>query len=296
MATSTNDVCHQHNFDNNGRPQHQHHQRRHYCHANCCGGPFTPGCIFLTVTLLATATSSGLMVLALMTDFWEYVDFDPVKILSVADNNTKIDWLINNHVARLTISPSSHSSSPSILRVKRVFLVPMYGGVWTICINLNDKERGELEAYGYENAACRQYLSPEYTSIVDGPNDWMTRMQNLSISCAMVCLILLAASTLLGLFGLCKRQISAVLITGVIYILAAVFCTFTLSIMHFKRKTSKDCGLVDPIIPDRYQVAQLLSTGWSLAIGWVSVALCILTAFLWYILSKILRYGPISIT
>ena len=36
----------------------------------------------------------------------------------------------------------------------------------------------------------------------------------------MVCLILLAAAALLGTFGILKRQISAVLITGVCYILA----------------------------------------------------------------------------
>lgn len=45
-------------------------------------------------------------------------------------------------------------------------------------------------------------------------------MHNLSISCAMVCVILLASAALLGTFGIIKRQISAVLITGVMYILA----------------------------------------------------------------------------
>lgn len=45
-------------------------------------------------------------------------------------------------------------------------------------------------------------------------------MHNLSISCAVVCVILLASAALLGTFGILKRQISAILITGVMYILA----------------------------------------------------------------------------
>lgn len=50
-------------------------------------------------------------------------------------------------------------------------------------------------------------------------------MHNLSISCAMVCVILLASAALLGTFGIMQRQISAVLITGVMYILAGIIHT-----------------------------------------------------------------------
>jgi uncharacterized membrane protein YjjP (DUF1212 family) len=45
-------------------------------------------------------------------------------------------------------------------------------------------------------------------------------MQNLSISCALVCLIILGSSALVGAFGVLKHQISAVLVTGVMYLLA----------------------------------------------------------------------------
>lgn len=45
-------------------------------------------------------------------------------------------------------------------------------------------------------------------------------MQNLSISCALVCLIILGSAALVGAFGVCQRQVSAVLVTGVMYLLA----------------------------------------------------------------------------
>lgn len=47
-------------------------------------------------------------------------------------------------------------------------------------------------------------------------------MQNLSISCALVCLIILGCSALVGAFGVLKHQISAVLVTGVMYLLAGM--------------------------------------------------------------------------
>lgn len=45
-------------------------------------------------------------------------------------------------------------------------------------------------------------------------------MQNLSISCALVCLIILGSAALVGAASICQRQISAILVTGVMYLLA----------------------------------------------------------------------------
>lgn len=56
-------------------------------------------------------------------------------------------------------------------------------------------------------------------------------MQNLSISCALVCLIILGSAALIGAFGVCQRQISAILVTGVMYLLAG---NIDYSGMHFK--------------------------------------------------------------
>lgn len=52
-------------------------------------------------------------------------------------------------------------------------------------------------------------------------------MQNLSISCSLVCMIILGSAALLGSFGMCARQISAILITGVMYLLAGRQTTHT---------------------------------------------------------------------
>ncbi|XP_059474665.1 uncharacterized protein LOC132196197 isoform X2 [Neocloeon triangulifer] len=120
-------------------------------------------------------------------------------------------------------------------------------------------------------------------------------MQNLSISCALVCLIILGSSALVGLLGVVKHQISAVLITGVMYLLAATFAMFSLVIMHFKRQSKKGCGLPEVVryVAPEYYTARVFSNGWSLEVGWLGVVLCVLTSGLWFLLSKIMRYNPL---
>lgn len=153
-------------------------------------------------------------------------------------------------------------------------------------------------------------------------------MQNLSISCALVCLILLGSAALVGAFGVCQHQISAVLVTGVMYLLAgsffpsfqftylililyfyfsASFALFTLTIIHFKRIQSKPKividgdGAIDGVVSfqSARRVVHLLparvfSTSWSLDLGWGGVMLCVMTSILWILLSKIMRFNPIS--
>ena len=60
-------------------------------------------------------------------------------------------------------------------------------------------------------------------------------MQNLSISCALVCLIILGSAALVGTFGICQRQVSAVLVTGVMYLLAGNFKSFSKMYYIFKK-------------------------------------------------------------
>lgn len=45
-------------------------------------------------------------------------------------------------------------------RSDNVFLVPMHGGIWTLCIDLTDSEMRQLGPYGFPNAnKCISYLA-----------------------------------------------------------------------------------------------------------------------------------------
>ncbi|KAF0292410.1 hypothetical protein FJT64_009608 [Amphibalanus amphitrite] len=128
-------------------------------------------------------------------------------------------------------------------------------------------------------------------------------MQNLSISCALVSLILLVASALVGLFGVLQKQNSAVLITGFMYLMAAIFSTFSFSIIHFKRKTKRDCGVLDSQIthefynsrtfqPGEFYNSRTFQPGWSLQIGWTGVTICLTASLSWILLARFMRYTP----
>lgn len=45
-------------------------------------------------------------------------------------------------------------------------------------------------------------------------------MQNVSISCALVCLIIVVSASLIGLFSIFRHQMSAMLVTAVMHLLA----------------------------------------------------------------------------
>lgn len=187
-------------------------------------------------------------------------------------------------------------------------------------------------------------------------------MQNLSISCSLVCLIILGSAVLVGSFGLCRHQISAVLVTGVMYLLAgkhkiriswswsnsktsvcaceqlrvtkfcytevsvwvkmsrlfvqtgwwfrfirilwfsATFALFTLTIIYFKRAQDRGARIIDGpedgVIggpaPKSVLNARRFTTAWSMDFGWGGVTLCALASVAWILLSKIMRFSPIS--
>ncbi|XP_034180473.1 intraflagellar transport protein 140 homolog isoform X3 [Osmia lignaria lignaria] len=160
--------------------------------------------------LLAT----GLLCGAIMSDHWEEVGWDK-EALSHA--NVTLTWYLDGQVALLEPA-SGHRNHHSGRRP--TFLVPMYGGIWIMCVSLTEEEIRLLGQVRFPQQRCINYLTPdeEHEEIRAA---WQNRMQNLSISCSLVCLIILGTAVLIGFFGLCRHQISAVLVTGVMYLLAA---------------------------------------------------------------------------
>ncbi|XP_064097490.1 uncharacterized protein LOC135208845 [Macrobrachium nipponense] len=274
-----------------------------------------PACLFLALTLLVTAAATVILCTAILTNHWELISFDREAVEAIAakfnDTHT-LEWLWDGKVGKVSIewrvrrqdaefldtSKGYTASNPA--RVRRqpsrvFFLVPMHGGIWTLCVGLTETEQQKLHSMGFPLSGCLNYLSRHFIDN-ESKNDWVQRMQNLSISCSLVCCILLGASAVVGSFGIIQRQISAVLITGVMYILAATFGLFCLSIMHFKRKTKKDCGVLDSQVTPEYSSARIFQTGWSLDLGWGGVVTCLMAALLWLLLARIMRYNPISLS
>ncbi|XP_013098122.2 rhoGEF domain-containing protein gxcJ isoform X1 [Stomoxys calcitrans] len=290
------------------------------CCSSCCMGP--PPLLFLFVTLLMTTSATAMLCAAIMTDHWEHVKWDRASLERYSNrSNLQLEWIMEDTVAML--KPDKRADHR--FRRDNLFLVPMHGGIWTLCIDLPLHEIQELRRHPkFPRSAptCLNYLagSMENARGEEQRNDWQhsesqatlqphLRMQNLSISCSLVCLIILGSAALVGAFGVCQRQISAILITGVMYLLAALFALFTLMIIHFKRQQGRPMldsdydGTVDGIVarPGGPAImaknllgARVFLTSWSLDLGWGGVVLCAITSVLWILLSKIMRYNPFS--
>ncbi|XP_017888147.1 uncharacterized protein LOC108629789 [Ceratina calcarata] len=257
--------------------------------------PRAPGplLIFLVVTLTLTVAATGLLCGAIMSDHWEEVSWDKEALTHA---NVTLTWYLDGQVALLESGHKNHHPGR-----RPTFLVPMYGGIWIMCVSLTEEEIRLLGQVGFPQERCINYLTPDEAH-EEIRAAWQNRMQNLSISCSLVCLIILGTSVLIGFFGLCRHQISAILVTGVMYFLAATFALFTLTIIHFKRAQDRGArilhgpedGVIGGPVPRNVLKARRFSTSWSLDLGWGGVTLCALASVAWISLSKIMRFSPIT--
>lgn len=89
-----------------------------------------PSVFFLLGTLVLTTCATGMLCGSIMTDHWEEVTWNRLSLEMLASKNSssKLQWLLDGTVARVTKNDESD--------VALAFLVPMHGGIWTLCVSL----------------------------------------------------------------------------------------------------------------------------------------------------------------
>lgn len=88
-----------------------------------------PSVFFLLGTLVLTTCASGMLCAAIMTDHWEEVTWDRITLDSRANSSLRLRWLLDGVVAKV----STNDERDKVL----AFLVPMHGGIWTLCVSLS---------------------------------------------------------------------------------------------------------------------------------------------------------------
>lgn len=71
---------------------------------------------------------------AIMSDYWEEVEWNRDELSQANINPT---WYLDGKVAMLEALPG-HGSFQRFQK-KHAFLVPMHGGIWTMCVSLSGK-------------------------------------------------------------------------------------------------------------------------------------------------------------
>ncbi|XP_022249347.1 uncharacterized protein LOC111087338 [Limulus polyphemus] len=265
--------------------------------------------IFTGATLVSTVAATACLSIALLTNHWETVTFVRDQVERVANSSQHSLRWVSKRLARVDTSEDGVSKivkgvSSSVYSQQKmnnstgdlIFLITLYGGVNAICTDISDEERSKLLTDEFSPPVCLSYLTPEGLVF---RNAWLVRMHNLAMSCAMVSLILLATCALVGAFGLMKRQLSAIMVTGVMFFLAALFGLFTLAFMYFKRVKPEGVHtstVIDKGIPVEYLRAREFTMGWSALLGLGGVILCSISSIFWLLLARVLRYQSFTIT
>lgn len=136
-----------------------------------------PSGYFLICTVLMTAAASTVLCFAIMGSSWELIQFDRARVEEVTRRHNathSLLWLFDGAAARVSISrpapPQRHRYLMEATRLRReararreatstvaaatlepaddqqqattvsnVFLVPLKGGLWTLCVDLDGK-------------------------------------------------------------------------------------------------------------------------------------------------------------
>lgn len=87
-----------------------------------------PSVFFLLGTLVLTTCATAMLCGAIMTDHWEEVTWDRDELGYLANNTVKLQWLLDGTVVKVTTNDERETL--------KAFLVPMHGGIWTLCVSL----------------------------------------------------------------------------------------------------------------------------------------------------------------
>ena len=85
--------------------------------------------------------ATGLLCAAIMTDHWEEIYWDKAALEKA---NVSPSWFLDGKVGRLEglagrPAQRGHHAGQAKPRLGPAFLVPMHGGIWTLCVSLTGK-------------------------------------------------------------------------------------------------------------------------------------------------------------
>ncbi|XP_074647080.1 uncharacterized protein LOC141903081 [Tubulanus polymorphus] len=173
-------------------------------------------------------------------------------------------------------------------------MFPISGGIWKICDTLPAELRDGIRNNSWNKMnQCFTYIHDYLGQIDLRFNDkgrWLIRMQNSAASCVIVCIISVITAKMTGILSIVCKQVAVCTVTAVMYMLAACFMIFGLTITHAKIAdyiTKRCYNLNDD--PPAACSARIAEVGWSVAMGWVGAAFLIISFMSWAGLARTMR-------
>jgi hypothetical protein len=107
--------------------------------------------IFLIITLFLTVSSTLIMSVSIMSNYWEYMTWNKQKIREIIESTQRTN---HNHHVRIEPIQSEYIIKLSIKHdysvPTRLYLLPMHGGIWTVCASLTGMEFAKLGTFSYK--------------------------------------------------------------------------------------------------------------------------------------------------
>lgn len=255
---------------------------------------FNATTFYFGATLLLSVGSTVGLLGGFLSDHWEHVSFDAD---AVSETAARHGVALTRSANVLRLGFGAGSAKPRGFNGSVAYLVNLKGGVSRMCANVDENDLAFLgdEAKSAPVGCISYFRSPDedyHRKQVIIKYPWLDKMRNLAMSCSIVSLILITSSFPVGGFGIFKRQLSAVMVTGVMFILAALFGIFTVCFMYFKRMVPEGVltGTGFDDVPSDYLRARRFSRQWSATLSWVGISLCLITSVFWLILARIMRF------
>lgn len=90
-----------------------------------------PSVFFLLGTLVLTTCATAMLCGAIMTDHWEEVTWNKEEVKNLTNSTVRVQWLLDGKIAKVSTNDERDRTLS--------FLVPMHGGIWTLCLSLSGK-------------------------------------------------------------------------------------------------------------------------------------------------------------
>ncbi|CAD5121707.1 DgyrCDS10191 [Dimorphilus gyrociliatus] len=259
--------------------------------------PGPPIGLVICLSICLGLISTTFMVVGVSTDFWELSEFSINCIRKIKDINLNAS-ILDKENGFYYLQKRDLTSTKLNVTFKEYTAFEHFGGIWRVCNKISDEFRTKYRKQIYVTdpivEKCFEYITdyPKTRDKLDEKGKWLLRMQNSASSCTIVSLMCLLTALITGTFGILSRQVSACMVTGVMYIVASVFDCFGLIIMHTKMsymRSNEKCFSLSPIGFNDLCNCRSISVSWSLPFGWLAFAMLIFAFVCWLYLSRQFR-------
>lgn len=242
--------------------------------------------------LICSAVSTGglasfLLLLVFGINRWEELGYDSAVLSKYVNATSNIQVVLSTNpkwFSEFRVQSGSEWTT--------YYIYNEHNDVWKQCDDLSDAARTELAKRNATKKNCYNFVveyDEESDTELTSDGKALARLQNSAASCFIVSIIDLVVAAGVGIFAVITKQVTAFMVTGVLYSMAGLFTIFGLAIFHTKNFYEiSECHTIR-FYPSSTCEARTVTMLWPAPVAWCGVIVCFVACFLWLFLTRALR-------